>query len=156
MTGSHHSSSHLGPPAPRQCWEDRCWRWSALLRDCKWRDFTISSAPNLLEVLTLFVTPCLWFQANPWNLLDQSEWRSPSQANVFPSLSEDSSYCERISVWCRGLPLYGQESARFGAPHHACHGQRCVCGEMPTIALIHHVVPQPRAFLLSHHSLSIS
>lgn len=38
MRGSHRSSSRLGPPAPRQCSEDRCWRWSVLLKDCKWNN----------------------------------------------------------------------------------------------------------------------
>lgn len=48
MRGGHLSSSHLVPPVPRLCWEDRCWRWSVLPKDCKWKNPPfLYSAENL-------------------------------------------------------------------------------------------------------------
>lgn len=35
MRGSQPFSSHLATRAPRWCWRDTYWRWSALPKDCK-------------------------------------------------------------------------------------------------------------------------
>lgn len=52
MRGSQPFSSHLAPPVPRQCWEDRCWRWSVLPKDCKWKNLP------LLQFLKPWVPTC--------------------------------------------------------------------------------------------------
>lgn len=70
MRGSQPSSSHLATPVPRQCWEDRCWRWSVSPKDCKWKNLPLLQflKPWVPTCSSAIITPCLFppsFSLNP-------------------------------------------------------------------------------------------